>query len=109
MLPDLFRDGKDLIGKTGHDPVGNVVFALPENPHISAAPDKLGVGHGLGDKSRPEIGALKKRLNDLDSLLLEESSQFQRSPQCRKIIGALQGQQVNGAWRRLEDGTLRMN
>src|SRR5258708_36216790 len=109
MLPNLFRDGKDLIGNAGHESISNVVFAVSENPHIPAAPDKFGVGHGLGDKSRPQVGALKKRLNDLDSLLLEESSQFQRSPKRRKIVGALQGQQVNGAWRRLEDGTLRMN
>src|SRR5580704_3412111 len=90
MLADLLGDGKDSIGNAGHEAISNVVFAGPEDSHISTAPDKLGIGQGLRYKSRPEIRALKKCLNNLDSMLFEESPQFQGSPQCCKIVGTLQ-------------------
>ena len=83
----------------GHQAIRYVMFAVPENAHISAAPDQLGVGHRLCNESRPQVGALKKSLNDLDSLLFEKAPQFESGPQRRKIVGALQGQQVNGARR----------
>src|ERR1700733_980050 len=74
MTAHLFGDGKDRIGSPSHEPIGDVVLSAPKNSHVSAAPDKLRIGHGLGHQSPPDIGALKKCLNNQDSLLFEESS-----------------------------------
>ena len=41
MPADLFRDGKDGIGSIGHESIGDVVLARPENSHVSAAPYQL--------------------------------------------------------------------
>ena len=41
MATDLFRDGEDGMRSVGQEPIAEVVFGDPENPHVSAAPDQF--------------------------------------------------------------------
>ena len=109
MATDLFRDGEDGMRRVRHEPVGQLVFRGPENPHVSAAPDQLCFGRRSGHKSCPEVGTLKECLDYLDLLLSEELPEVESGLKGLQVIGALQGQQVDRAWRRVEGRAFGMD
>ena len=41
MLADQIRDGEDGIGKAGHEAIGEVVLACPEDAHVATAPNEV--------------------------------------------------------------------
>jgi hypothetical protein len=91
MPPNLFRDGKHRIGRASHEPIGNVMFAGPQNTHVSAGPNQLCLRHCLGNQSCPEIGTFKESVDDLDLFLFEKSSKFESGSKRSQAIGVLQG------------------
>ncbi len=85
------------------------MFRRAEDSHVPARPDELGGGHGSSDEPCPEVGAFEEGIDDLDVLLLDEAGELTGGSKGGEVVGAADGQQVDGTWRRLELGQLRID
>src|SRR5271168_715484 len=85
-----------------------MMFADAEDAHVAAAPDQLRAGHGLGDTTRPEVGALKECLDDADLLVFKEAAKIEGGAKGGEIVGTTQRQKVDRTGRRDEAGALWM-